>query len=94
MSLHGSLLTAHVPSVPGGRLHYPDFASCRCSDSEDIGRMPLGVKALATSPLKSSKRDAGLRDVAVMFAGLVIQPGDWLYADKDGILVSRTQLLL
>ena len=38
-------------------------------DSEDIGRMDLGVKALATYPLKSSKRDPGLRDVPVTFAG-------------------------
>ena len=28
-------------------------------DSEDIGTMELGVKALATYPLKSSKRDPG-----------------------------------
>lgn len=28
-------------------------------DSEDIGRMAIGVKALATHPLKSSKRDPG-----------------------------------
>ena len=40
-------------------------------DSEDIGKMELGVKALATYPLKSSKRDPGLRDVPVSFAGAV-----------------------
>lgn len=28
-------------------------------DSEDIGRMNIGVKALSTHPLKSSKRDPG-----------------------------------
>jgi regulator of ribonuclease activity A len=38
-------------------------------DSADIGAMPLGVKALATYPLKSSKRDPGLRYVPVSFAG-------------------------
>lgn len=53
-------------------------------DSEDILQMPLGVKALATYPLKSSKRDPGLRDVPVMFAGVAFKPGDWVYADKDG----------
>eukprot|EP00197_Chlamydomonas_leiostraca_P006244 CAMPEP_0202862970 /NCGR_PEP_ID=MMETSP1391-20130828/3806_1 /ASSEMBLY_ACC=CAM_ASM_000867 /TAXON_ID=1034604 /ORGANISM="Chlamydomonas leiostraca, Strain SAG 11-49" /LENGTH=233 /DNA_ID=CAMNT_0049542565 /DNA_START=30 /DNA_END=731 /DNA_ORIENTATION=- len=63
-------------------------------DSEDIGAMPLGVKALATHPLKSSKRDPGLRDVPVTFGGVTIKPGDWVYADKDGILVSSTQLSL
>ena len=51
-------------------------------DSEDIGKMPLGVKALATYPLKSAKRDKGLRDVPVSFAGATVKPGDWVYADK------------
>mmetsp|Transcript_18026 Transcript_18026/g.53953 ORF Transcript_18026/g.53953 Transcript_18026/m.53953 type:complete len:154 (-) Transcript_18026:344-805(-) len=63
-------------------------------DSEDIGQMPLGVKALATCPLKSSKRDQGLRDVPVTFAGVTFTPGQWLYADKDGVLVSEEQLKL
>eukprot|EP00884_Botryococcus_braunii_P004245 jgi/Botrbrau1/13821/Bobra.0056s0063.1 len=63
-------------------------------DSEDIGKMPLGVKALNTYPLKSSKRDLGLRDIPVTFAGTTFRPGDWLYADKDGILVSPEELKL
>jgi Aldolase/RraA len=39
-------------------------------DSQDIAGMEIGVKALGTHPLKSSKRDPGLRDVAVSFAGM------------------------
>jgi regulator of ribonuclease activity A len=61
-------------------------------DSEDIGKMPLGVKALNTYPLKSSKRDNGLTDVPLTFAGVNIAPGDYLYADKDGVLVSPKEL--
>ncbi|PRW60381.1 regulator of ribonuclease activity A [Chlorella sorokiniana] len=63
-------------------------------DSEDIGGMPLGVKALNTYPLKSAKRDKGLRDVPVSFAGVTVKPGDWVYADKDGIIVSPEELTL
>ena len=63
-------------------------------DSEDISKMPLGVKALNTCPLKSSKRDKGLRDVPVTFASTTFQPGSWLYADRDGILVAAGQLKL
>lgn len=61
-------------------------------DSEDIGKMPLGVKALNTYPLKSSKRDLGLRDVPITFGSALFKPGDWIYADKDGILISPEQL--
>ena len=53
-------------------------------DSEDIAKMPLGVKALGTYPLKSSKRDPGLSDVPVNIAGVTVHPGDWVYADKGG----------
>jgi Aldolase/RraA len=44
-------------------------------DSADIAKMPLGVKALATYPLKSSKRDPGLQNVPVSFGGVIFQPG-------------------
>jgi RraA family protein len=63
-------------------------------DSEDISKMPLGVKALNTYPLKSSKRDLGLRDVPVTFASVTIKPNDWIYADLDGVLVSPDELTL
>lgn len=56
--------------------------------------MPLGVKALNTYPLKSSKRDQGLRDVPIMFAGAEFKPGYYVYADGDGILVAPEELKL
>lgn len=59
-------------------------------DSEDIAKMPLGVKALGTYPLKSSKRDAGLSDVPVTIAGVTVHPGDWVYADKGMYDVKHT----
>lgn len=61
-------------------------------DSEDIGKMPLLVKALNTYPLKSSKRDPGMSNVEVSFGGVSFKPGHWVYADKDGILVSDSSL--
>lgn len=63
-----------------------------CRDSEDIGRMDIGVKTIGTHPLKSSKRDKGLRDVEVSFAGVTFKPGAYVYADMDGVLVSDTKL--
>jgi len=52
----------------------------------------IGIKALGTHPLKSSKRDRGLRDVPVMFGGVTFTPGHYLYADRDGIVVSDRSL--
>jgi regulator of ribonuclease activity A len=51
------------------------------------------VKARHAVPKKSAKRGAGERDVPVRFAGLTFTPGDYLYADPDGIIVAERDLL-
>lgn len=56
-------------------------------DSAAIGRLDLGVKALATCPRKTDKLGQGLRDVPVAFGGLLIAPGQWLAADEDGVVL-------
>jgi len=62
-------------------------------DSVDIGRMRLGVKALGTFPLKSVKRDLGTHNIPVSFAGVRFIPGEYVYADQDGIICSTKALL-
>jgi len=62
-------------------------------DSAAIGGMALGVKALATNPLKTEKRGLGDRNVVVRFAGVTFQPGHHVYADVDGVVVSAQALL-
>ncbi|OIN07902.1 putative 4-hydroxy-4-methyl-2-oxoglutarate aldolase [Oceanisphaera psychrotolerans] len=61
-------------------------------DAGAIGGMGLGVKALATCPMKTEKRGQGDVDVPVTFASATIYPGDYLYADINGILVAREPL--
>lgn len=62
-------------------------------DSADIAQMDLGVMALGTHPLKSVKKGVGERDVVVRFAGVRFVPGEYLYADEDGIVCSAAALL-
>lgn len=61
-------------------------------DSVAIAEMQLGVKAIGTCPRKTGKLGQGLRDVALRIGGVDIRPGDWLYADEDGVVVSATEL--
>lgn len=61
-------------------------------DSAEIVSMPLGVIALATHPLKSVKKGIGEKDLPVRFAGVTFRPGDYLYADEDGVILSSTPL--
>ncbi|MGW8313165.1 MAG: ribonuclease E activity regulator RraA [Desulfuromonadales bacterium] len=62
-------------------------------DAEDIGQMPLGVLALGTIPKKTVKRNEGQTDIPVTFAGVTFRPGEWLYADMDGVVVSSVKLV-
>lgn len=62
-------------------------------DSADIGAMDVGVMALATHPRKSEKLGGGQRDVPVSFGGVKFRPGEWVYADEDGVIVSARPLL-
>ncbi|WP_295456160.1 ribonuclease E activity regulator RraA [uncultured Thiodictyon sp.] len=61
-------------------------------DTDELAGMDLGVKALAANPRKSQRRGEGQRDLPVTFAGVRFAPGDWVYADGDGILVADTRL--
>jgi len=62
-------------------------------DSEALAQLPLGVLALGACPLKSRKQGRGSADVPVRFAGLTIRPGQYLYADVDGVVLARRDLL-
>jgi len=62
-------------------------------DVDEIGRMPLGVQALGSNPIKSEKRGVGQRDIDLHIGGVVIAPGDFVYADNNGVIVSKRPLL-
>ncbi len=60
-------------------------------DVEALAELPLGVKALAASPRRSAKAGVGTRDVPVRFAEVEFVPGEYLVADRDGVVVARTR---
>jgi regulator of ribonuclease activity A len=62
-------------------------------DLAELAASGIAIKALALMPLRSVKRGEGQRDLAVEIQGVTVRPGDWLYADEDGIVVSATSLL-
>ena len=56
-------------------------------DVAELAACPIGIRALGTCPMPPAKRGAGQRDVPVRLQGVGVRPGDWLYADADGIVV-------
>jgi regulator of ribonuclease activity A len=62
-------------------------------DSAEIEDMDILVFALGTSPVKSAKEGWGKSGCEVSFGGVNFSPGDWLYADGDGVLHSSKKLI-
>ena len=61
-------------------------------DSRAIGEMDIGVFAIDTHPMKTLKKNVGDADIPVTFGGVTFNPGEWLYADEDGVIVSESAL--
>lgn len=63
-------------------------------DVDVLVETELGVQALGAHPRRSEKRGEGQRDIPLTFAGVTLQPGQWLYADNNGILIAESRLTL
>ncbi len=63
-------------------------------DSADLAKLNVGVKALNTHPMKSARTMEGQENVIVRFAGVNFTPGEFVYCDEDGIIVSKELLTL
>ncbi len=61
-------------------------------DMAELRQASVGMKALALCPLRTDKRGLGDAAVPVMISGYLVQPGDWVYADEDGVLISSVAL--
>ena len=66
--------------------------TCALPTVDDIMALDIGVQALGVHPMKTDKKDIGEIDVAVTFAGVTFNPGDYCYADNNGIIVSSQPL--
>ena len=58
-------------------------------DSGDIAGIELGVMAINTVPRKSAKNGDGREGGNLRFAGVSFRPGNYLYADGDGIVLAE-----
>jgi len=59
-------------------------------DVEEVAALgELGVQALGSHPIPTTKRQEGLIDVPVVFGGVTISPGDWIVCDNNGIVINE-----
>jgi len=62
-------------------------------DSTEVRKLDFGVRALATTPRKTVKKQQGLRDIPIHFANVTFNPNDYIYVDEDGIIISEKALI-
>ena len=61
-------------------------------DVEILETINLGVKAINSIPVKTDKRGEGQLEIPVSFAGAQIEPGQFLYADANGVVIANHDL--
>ncbi len=62
-------------------------------DVAELALLDVGIRALASMPLPTEKRTQGQMNVAAQIQGVWVHPGDWLYADDDGMVLSARRLI-
>ena len=61
-------------------------------DVDVLAQTDLGIQALASHPMKTDKRGIGDLNVAVTFGGVTFRPGEFIYADNNGVIISPSAL--
>ena len=92
----GSLKTALMGDLIGASAVKNNWAGVilwgAVRDVVALGKIDLGIKALGSNPRKSARTGAGMVDIPVGFGGVTFTPGNWVYSDDDGIVVSARSL--
>lgn len=63
-------------------------------DVTELNATDVGLCALGLNPLPTERTSPGKSDLPVLIQGVPVSPNDWLYADADGIVISRRALHL
>ncbi len=63
-------------------------------DVAALSEMDIGIKALGVSPFKTEKRESGEVNVSLTMNRQSVHPGDMLYADWNGTIVTNQVLEL
>ena len=61
-------------------------------DSAGIDMLDLGVRALGTTARRGWSPNPSAAGVPLQLGGAEVREGDWLYADRDAVLVAREAL--
>lgn len=58
-------------------------------DTHEFAELDFGTKALKCTPMRPRTDGIGEADVTLQFGGIVVASGDYIYADLDGVIVTK-----
>ncbi len=61
-------------------------------DVQILSSISIGIFAKSSIPMKTDKNNLGSRSVDLFFGNVMIKPGNWLYADLNGWVISNKEL--
>lgn len=61
-------------------------------DVDALAKTPMGIAAMGAIPVKTDKRGLGDLNVPLRFGGVNFTPGDYIYADNNGVIVAQRSL--
>ena len=61
-------------------------------DVAELSSCDIGIMALAPIPMPTQRRKEGQPNIEIQIEGICVRPGEWLYADADGIVISKKAL--
>ena len=62
-------------------------------DTDETKNIDVGLFAIGTCPLRNFEETLGQRDIELNFEGLTLNTNDYIYADNDGVIFSKTPLI-
>ncbi|MFZ4625358.1 MAG: ribonuclease E activity regulator RraA [Rhodoferax sp.] len=92
-SLHRALLGGNLGAAAANNGWAGVVIDGCVRDVAELARQAVGIRALASMPMPTEKRNQGQKDLPVQIQGVWVNPGDWLYADADGMVVSAQPLV-
>ena len=91
-SLRGALVGGNIAKLAADNNWEGVIVYGCIRDSLEVANCTVGVLALATNPAKPAKNGFGSVNKAVRFGGVTFRPGEYVYADEDGVVVSANKL--
>lgn len=62
-------------------------------DTDETKKIDVGLFAIGTCPLRNFEKTDSYRNIELNFEGVTFNSGDYIYADNDGVIVTKNRLI-